>query len=157
MKLKTILLGALAIASFTGAAAAQEVTLRLHQFLPPQANVPKLVLDKWAADVMEQSGGRIKVSFRSVGTVDVAELARRFGGGGHTKAAGVAIVGDMDSVQQQVLAAARDHGDLAAQRHHLFRGGAADPGRCAGDDDMLACQIHHLPPSAIAAHLSAFG
>jgi phosphoesterase RecJ-like protein len=53
------------------------------------------------------SGGRIKVSFRSVGTVDVAALARRFGGGGHTKAAGVAITGDLDTVQRQVLEAAR--------------------------------------------------
>ena len=53
------------------------------------------------------SAGRIKVSFRSVGCVDVAELARRFGGGGHTKAAGAAIQGTMDQVQQQVLEAAR--------------------------------------------------
>jgi nanoRNase/pAp phosphatase (c-di-AMP/oligoRNAs hydrolase) len=44
-----------------------------------------------------------------VGTVDVAELARRFGGGGHTKAAGVAIPGEMESVQQQVIAAAREY------------------------------------------------
>ncbi|WP_299673704.1 TRAP transporter substrate-binding protein [uncultured Roseobacter sp.] len=42
-------------------AMAQEVTLRLHQFLPPQANVPKLVLDVWADSVEEDSGGRIKV------------------------------------------------------------------------------------------------
>lgn len=53
------------------------------------------------------SGGRIKVSFRSVGPVDVAALARQFGGGGHTKASGVAIVGDLDTVQRDVLAAAR--------------------------------------------------
>jgi phosphoesterase RecJ-like protein len=53
------------------------------------------------------SGGRIKVSFRSVGTVDVAALARTMGGGGHTKAAGVAIIGDLDAVQRDVLAAAR--------------------------------------------------
>jgi TRAP-type C4-dicarboxylate transport system substrate-binding protein len=42
-------------------AAAQEVTLRLHQFLPPQANVPKLVLDVWADKVEAASEGRIKV------------------------------------------------------------------------------------------------
>jgi TRAP-type C4-dicarboxylate transport system substrate-binding protein len=42
-------------------AAAQEVTLRLHQFLPPQANVPKLVLDVWADKVEEDSGGRIEI------------------------------------------------------------------------------------------------
>jgi len=43
------------------AAMAQEVTLRLHQFLPAQANVPKLVLDVWADNVEEASDGRIKV------------------------------------------------------------------------------------------------
>ena len=55
------------------------------------------------------SGGRIKVSFRSVGKVDVAELARRFGGGGHTKASGVAIVGGLDEVQRSVLDEARSY------------------------------------------------
>ncbi len=42
-------------------AQAQEVTLKLHQFLPAQANVPKLVLDVWADNVEQDSGGRIKV------------------------------------------------------------------------------------------------
>jgi len=56
----------------------------------------------------EISAGRIKVSFRSVGSVDVAALARTFGGGGHTKAAGAAISGTMDAVQATVLAAARE-------------------------------------------------
>ncbi|MEE4188291.1 MAG: TRAP transporter substrate-binding protein [Roseobacter sp.] len=47
---------------FGGApAAAQEVTLTMHQFLPPQANVPKLILDVWADNVEEASGGRIKI------------------------------------------------------------------------------------------------
>src|SRR5690606_4563588 len=55
------------------------------------------------------SGGRIKVSFRSVGDVDVAALARKFGGGGHTKASGVAITGDLDAVQRAVLEQARAH------------------------------------------------
>ncbi|HRP08484.1 MAG TPA: bifunctional oligoribonuclease/PAP phosphatase NrnA [Gemmatimonadales bacterium] len=49
------------------------------------------------------SGGRIKISFRSVGDVDVAALARRFGGGGHTKAAGAAIPGELEDVQRKVL------------------------------------------------------
>ena len=42
-------------------AAAQEVTLRMHQFLPAQANVPKYVLDVWADKVEADSNGRIKV------------------------------------------------------------------------------------------------
>lgn len=40
---------------------AQEVTLRLHQFLPAQANVPKLILDVWADNIETDSAGRIKV------------------------------------------------------------------------------------------------
>ncbi|MWD26857.1 C4-dicarboxylate ABC transporter [Aquicoccus sp. SCR17] len=51
---------AIALAGATGAWA-QEVTLKLHQFLPPQANVPKLVLDVWADKIEEQSEGRIKI------------------------------------------------------------------------------------------------
>lgn len=49
-------LGASASVSF-----AQEVTLRLHQFLPPQANVPKNIIIPWIEQVQEASGGRIKI------------------------------------------------------------------------------------------------
>ena len=42
-------------------AMAQDVTLKLHQFLPAQANVPKLVLDVWADGIEEASGGRIEI------------------------------------------------------------------------------------------------
>ncbi|MDZ4258922.1 MAG: bifunctional oligoribonuclease/PAP phosphatase NrnA [Gemmatimonadales bacterium] len=55
------------------------------------------------------SGGRVKVSFRSVGEVNVSALARHFHGGGHTKAAGAAIPGGLDEVQQMVLEAARSY------------------------------------------------
>ena len=51
---------ALAALMATGALA-QEVTLKLHQFLPAQANVPKLILDVWADNIEKDSGGRIKV------------------------------------------------------------------------------------------------
>ena len=53
------------------------------------------------------ANGRIKVSFRSVGDVDVAEFAHPFGGGGHVKASGASIPGTLDEVQRQVLTAAR--------------------------------------------------
>ncbi|MEZ5752003.1 MAG: TRAP transporter substrate-binding protein [Paracoccaceae bacterium] len=53
---------AVALSALTaGTVWAQEVTLRLHQFLPPQANVPALVLDVWADRVEQQSGGRIRI------------------------------------------------------------------------------------------------
>lgn len=44
-----------------GGAFAQDVTLKMHQFLPAQATVPAQVLDVWAANLAEQSGGRIAV------------------------------------------------------------------------------------------------
>ncbi|SFT92101.1 TRAP transporter substrate-binding protein [Sedimentitalea nanhaiensis] len=52
---------ALATGFMTTSALAQEVTLKLHQFLPAQANVPKLILDVWADNVEKDSQGRIKV------------------------------------------------------------------------------------------------
>ena len=57
----------------------------------------------------EASQGRIKVSLRSVGHVDVAAFARQFGGGGHVKAAGLALPGTLAEVQATVLAAAREY------------------------------------------------
>ena len=53
--------GAAALALSTLPAAAQEVTLKLHQFLPAQANVPKLILDVWADTIEQESDGRIEV------------------------------------------------------------------------------------------------
>src|SRR5512143_259928 len=53
------------------------------------------------------ASGSIKVSFRSVGDVDVAAFAKGFGGGGHAKAAGASVAGTLDEVQRTVLAAAR--------------------------------------------------
>jgi len=50
-----------AAAMLASGAFAQEVTLKLHHFLPPQANVPNLVLDVWADKVEAASEGRIKV------------------------------------------------------------------------------------------------
>jgi phosphoesterase RecJ-like protein len=55
----------------------------------------------------EIAGGRVKVSFRSVGDVDVMVLAERYGGGGHRKAAGASLAGSLADVQEQVLAEAR--------------------------------------------------
>lgn len=57
----------------------------------------------------EIAAGRVKVSLRSVGTVDVAEFSRPFGGGGHTKASGLSMEGSLAEVQACVLAAARDY------------------------------------------------
>jgi phosphoesterase RecJ-like protein len=57
----------------------------------------------------EINNGRIKVSFRSIGGVDVAKLAGQFQGGGHAKAAGASLPGSMAEVQATVLKAAREY------------------------------------------------
>lgn len=51
--------------------------------------------------------GKVKVSFRSTGNVDVQQLARQFGGGGHVKASGALIVGTLDEVEPRIIEAAR--------------------------------------------------
>ncbi|RED18253.1 TRAP transporter substrate-binding protein [Pontivivens insulae] len=64
MKRKSIL-GAVSAAAMlalsASTAAAQEYTLKLHQFLPAQANVPASILDVWADNVEEASEGRIEI------------------------------------------------------------------------------------------------
>jgi phosphoesterase RecJ-like protein len=51
--------------------------------------------------------GKVKVSFRSTGVVDVQQLARTYGGGGHAKASGALITGTMADVRTLVLDDAR--------------------------------------------------
>jgi TRAP-type C4-dicarboxylate transport system substrate-binding protein len=61
MKLTTLLTAAVAFGAMTVTSFAQEVTLKLHQMLPPQATIPAKALTPWAEKVMADSGGRIKV------------------------------------------------------------------------------------------------
>jgi phosphoesterase RecJ-like protein len=51
--------------------------------------------------------GKVKVSLRSTGDVDVQRFARRYGGGGHRKASGAMMTGSLDEVRTQVVAEAR--------------------------------------------------
>jgi len=48
-------------ALIAGSVGAQEVTLRMHQFLPANANVPEHILDVWADKVEADSDGRIRI------------------------------------------------------------------------------------------------
>ncbi len=58
---KRALIGAVAALAVAGTAAAQEVTLRLHQFLPPVATMPAKILKPWGENVSRASGGRIEI------------------------------------------------------------------------------------------------
>ena len=55
----------------------------------------------------ETADGRIRVSIRSKGAVNVAAIAAEFGGGGHQCASGFALDGPMDAAIKRVLAALR--------------------------------------------------
>lgn len=56
----------------------------------------------------ETSDGSTKISLRSTGDVNVNDVARSFGGGGHAKASGALIGAPVEEVRPRVLAAARD-------------------------------------------------
>jgi len=57
-KLGLLLVPALALAAAT--AAAQDVVLRIHHFLPPGATIQKLVFEPWCEKIGKESGGRLK-------------------------------------------------------------------------------------------------
>lgn len=62
--MKAALRGLAACTLLAGSAAgvlAQEVTLKMHYFLPPQAIVPKMALAVWADKIEAESDGRIKI------------------------------------------------------------------------------------------------
>ena len=60
-KLKFRAIGLVCATLFAGSAMAQQVNLRLHQFLPPQATIPAKAIIPWAQKVEKESGGKIKV------------------------------------------------------------------------------------------------
>ena len=55
------------------------------------------------AILFRQDKGRIKVNFRSKYGANVSEIAKRFGGGGHLKAAGAIVKGSLDSCVENVV------------------------------------------------------
>jgi phosphoesterase RecJ-like protein len=56
----------------------------------------------------EMEAGKFKVGFRSKGKVNVAELAARFGGGGHHNAAGCVLSGELVDVRRTMYASLAD-------------------------------------------------
>ncbi len=58
---------------------------------------------------VEQTSGMVKVSWRSRGEKwDVAQVAGKFGGGGHRAAAGATIKGSLEDIKLRVLQATRE-------------------------------------------------
>jgi bifunctional oligoribonuclease and PAP phosphatase NrnA len=69
-------------------------------------NLPLTVKEIRAAVFFKELGpSAFRVSLRSKGSIDVAEVARQFGGGGHRNAAGCTLSGDYQSARAVLLAA----------------------------------------------------
>ena len=60
MKLRLQAALAAAITLAAGAATAQDVTLKIHHFLPPKGTIQALVLEPWCEKLGKESNGRIK-------------------------------------------------------------------------------------------------
>jgi len=56
----------------------------------------------------EMTPGCYKISFRSKELADVNKLAAHFGGGGHVRAAGCVLEGDLETLEEQVVRAAME-------------------------------------------------
>jgi phosphoesterase RecJ-like protein len=62
-----------------------------------------------AALFIELEDGRIRLSLRSNGTVDVSKIAQKFGGGGHKAAAGTYLAGPIENAKQCILTEMAQH------------------------------------------------
>ena len=68
-------------------------------------NAPRAIAGVRVVAFFKQwSGGPVRVSLRSKGSLDVCRVAAEFGGGGHTNAAGFACGGDLAVARQLVVA-----------------------------------------------------
>jgi phosphoesterase RecJ-like protein len=74
---------------------------------------------KIAVILTEQNEGYVKISWRLCGSVetglDVSEIARNFGGGGHKAAAGADVKGNLDNILVSVLDQTKEAMDMVTQ------------------------------------------
>jgi phosphoesterase RecJ-like protein len=57
--------------------------------------------------------GRVRLSLRSKGKINVAQISERLGGGGHENAAGCTLDGPMERAADEILSALRREMDAA--------------------------------------------
>ena len=56
------------------------------------------------AILFKEDKGKIKINFRAKNKANVSKIAKHFGGGGHNKAAGAIMTGDIAAIKDQVVA-----------------------------------------------------
>jgi phosphoesterase RecJ-like protein len=66
---------------------------------------------KVSALFIELKDGRIRCSLRSRGPLDVSKIAARFGGGGHTMAAGTFLPGPLENAKKLIMTEVSEHID----------------------------------------------
>jgi len=66
-------------------------------------NYPRSVEGVEVGILFKERKDMVKVSLRSNGKVDVAQVAKAFGGGGHVRAAGCAVEGTLDEAIERVV------------------------------------------------------
>jgi phosphoesterase RecJ-like protein len=68
-------------------------------------NIPLSAREVLASIYMREMGdGKYRVSVRSKGDINVARVAEKFGGGGHSNAAGFSVEGDWDEKEAEIVA-----------------------------------------------------
>ena len=65
----------------------------------------------------QQKDGSFKISVRTSGEIDACAIARRLGGGGHSRAAGCEISGNLDNAKHAILEEVRKE----LERHDLAK------------------------------------
>jgi phosphoesterase RecJ-like protein len=91
---------ALGQAEFAAAGAADEDTDGIVSQLQSARGARAAIL------LREQPDGEVRASLRSRDGIDVAALARRFGGGGHRAAAGCTLPGPLPDASRRLVQAA---------------------------------------------------
>jgi phosphoesterase RecJ-like protein len=77
-----------------------------RDFLEGFINYPRSIAGvEVAVSFREEGDGSWRVSFRSKGRVDVAEVSSRFGGGGHRNASGCTVRGPLAEVRERIFGA----------------------------------------------------
>lgn len=94
--------GRVASVFLTGAMIAE---CRAEDVDPSEITTSLLAMDgvRVALLFRELQGGRVKVSLRSKGEIDVHRLASEFGGGGHRNASGIVAEGRLEEVADRVI------------------------------------------------------
>ena len=52
----------------------------------------------------QQRDGSFRISVRTSGSIDACNIARRLGGGGHARAAGCELLGNLENTKNAILA-----------------------------------------------------